>query len=225
MSYEPVKDVAGGIAEPAPQELKLEKKRLKKLERRMETGVLTPWERYRALMDEMKHHTDLIEMADRKSRFGLVVLATLNAVNVVVVVRPDLLAAGNVPSGAALGVYVTFYAALSLFLCVQAITALKPRLSGPAQDFHDTKGVAYSESGELLSIASLSRQSIETYYELWQKAAYGQLNREVAVRIQVLARIIILKYRALGRLYAGLLVLVVMTGSVIVALTYLRLMD
>jgi hypothetical protein len=174
----------------APEKLKDQKKKLKKLELMMETGV--------------------------------VILATLNALNLVVVARPDLLSAGTQPLGAALAIYVTFYAALSLFLCVQAIGALKPRLSGPVQEFPDTEGVAYSRSGELLAIDALSRQSADAYYELWQKAQYRQLNREVAIRIQVLARIIILKYRALDRLYAGLLILVFLTGFLIVALTYLR---
>jgi hypothetical protein len=199
-----------------------EKKRLKKLEKMMETGLFSPWERYRALVIEMDHQTDLVEMADRKSRFALVILATLNAVNFMAVIRPDLLSGGAVPSGAVVPVYLTFYVGLSLYLCTQAISTLRPRLFSSVQKMlGDNPGV--DPSRQVLSIHVMTTQTLSDYYELWQKAPFAQVNREVAMRVQVTARIITLKYRALEKLYSGLLVLIALTGFMIVGLTYLRL--
>jgi hypothetical protein len=206
----------------AVQDGKGEKKRLKKLEAVMETGVLSPWERYRILIDESEHQTDLVEMADRKSRFALVIVATLNTVNFIAVIRPELLSGGAIPSAAVLAFYVTFYTGLSLYLCVQAVGTLRPRLFGSSQKRMENE-TAVPLSQQVLSINTMTREKVEAYYELWRNAQFGQVNREIAMRVQVTGHIITLKYRALERLYSGLLVLVFLTGLLIVGLTYLRL--
>jgi len=56
----------------------------------METGVPDPWERYRALTDVLDTFNDISEMADRKTRFALVILGAMNTVNLLVVARPEL---------------------------------------------------------------------------------------------------------------------------------------
>jgi hypothetical protein len=57
---------------------------------------LEPWERYRVLTDIAKLQLDMLEMADRRTRFALLILGTLNALNVLLVARPDLLAPAGV---------------------------------------------------------------------------------------------------------------------------------
>ena len=78
---------------------KAEKKRRKKLEESLETGTPDPWERYRVLLDLLEMYNDISEMADRKTRFALVILGALNTVNVLVVARPEIFFESNSTRG------------------------------------------------------------------------------------------------------------------------------
>ena len=69
------------------EESKAERRRRKDAERLLETRQLDPWERYRALTDHVAHLLDITELADRKTRFALVILGALNAVNVLIALR------------------------------------------------------------------------------------------------------------------------------------------
>jgi hypothetical protein len=69
------------------EDAKAERKRRKDAERFTETRPLDPWERYRALSDHVDHLLDVTELADRKTRFALVILGALNAVNVLIAIR------------------------------------------------------------------------------------------------------------------------------------------
>ena len=74
-------------------ESKAERRRRKDAERLLETRQLDPWERYRALSDHVDHLLDVTELADRKTRFALVILGALNAVNVLIAIRAPQLGA------------------------------------------------------------------------------------------------------------------------------------
>src|SRR5688572_17837146 len=197
------------------------KKNLKKLQAEFEVLTLSPWERFRALSELSRQHIDLVEMADRKTRFGLVILAALNTVNLVMVVRPDILTGAAVQHGSGVAFYVAFYAILSLYLCLQAIGTLKPRLAGALLETADQS--KFQKWLDLLSLDALPKFAPDDYYELWRTAQFGQLNREIAFRNQTTARIILLKYAALERLYRGLSILVGLTGVLILYLLYSRL--
>ena len=199
---------------------KSEKKRLKKLEEVMETGVLDPWERYRVLTDLLEQYTDIVELADRKTRFALVILGAVNAVNLIVVARPDLVSGFQPTAGAGIGIYATTYVILSLFVFVQAINALKPRISGVVQNAENGYG---PNLPGLRFMQNILETSAEEYYAKWQNVQFSQINRETALAVRVLARIIMVKYRALERLYGGLLILVFLTAGLITALIYGRL--
>src|SRR5262245_51328177 len=76
-------------------------KKAKKAEKASETRQLDPWERYRALVDLADTYVDMMEIADRKTRFSLVILGALNALNLVVAARPNLFFSttdGSVPA-------------------------------------------------------------------------------------------------------------------------------
>ena len=77
------------------EERKAEKKRRKKLEETLESGTLDPWERYRVLLDLLEMYNDISEMADRKTRFALVILGAVNTVNVLIVARPEIFFGSN----------------------------------------------------------------------------------------------------------------------------------
>ena len=198
-----------------------EKKRIRRLQEDFELLKLDPWERYRVLTDFSKQLLDLMDMADRKTRFALVILAVLNTVNFVAVARGDLLTGTKAELGAGLAIYVTFYVGLSLYLCLQAISALKPRLASVLQE---TADLSKSQKWiDLLSLAAIPKLAADDYYELWRNAKFGQLNREIAFGNQSSARVILLKNGALHRLYTGLSVLVFLTSFLILFFLYSRL--
>ncbi len=66
-------------------------KRQKKLDRALDTRVLDPWERYRALNDLHDAQFEVAEFADRKARFALVVMGALNAMNLIVATQPRVI--------------------------------------------------------------------------------------------------------------------------------------
>ena len=73
---------------PDPLDDKDAKKREKDARRlEAERGLLEPAFRYRAMQNAVEMTQDLIELADRKARFALVIISVLNAVALVVVVR------------------------------------------------------------------------------------------------------------------------------------------
>lgn len=122
--------------------------------------------------------------------------------------------------GIGVAMYVTFYTLLSLYLCIEAIGALKPRLT---KALLDTAELSKAQKWlDLLSLDAIPKMPADDYYELWRTAQYGQLNREIAFKNQTVAHIILLKYAALDRLFRGLTMLVVLSAALILYLLYAR---
>jgi hypothetical protein len=202
-----------------PGELTL--KQARKLERLLETRALEPWERYRALLDVLDAYTDLLELADRKTRFALVIMGLLNAVNFLLVARSDVLGVEMGSIGTALATYAALYAFLSLFFFSQAIEALRPR---SAKFFRDGgQPLGGTETRRLRSIAHVAVQPPDDYYDFWRGASIDQLCREVAFTVQSMAAINMDKYRALERVYRGLVALTALTALLLTALAYVGL--
>jgi hypothetical protein len=200
------------------EERKAEKKRRKKLEESLETGNLDPWERYRVLLDLLEMYNDISEMADRKTRFALVILGAVNTVNVLIVARPEIFFASNGVSGPWVGVYLLTYVGISLFLFMQAIGALKPRISTLLN-----LGSGENDQGRVVGLRFISHirsTEFETYYDEWKMAQFSDVNREIALSIKMVAEVVTEKYRALHRLYSGLMILVILSAGLISVLIY-----
>jgi len=197
-------------------------RRLRKLERMLDTRTLDPWERYRALTDVLDTYSELLEQADRKTRFALIIMGLLNAVNFLLVARPDVFGVATASIGTGLAVYVALYAFLSLYFFSQAIEALRPR---SARFFRDEAAVvpASATSRRLRAVAHVAAQSPEDYCDFWKDAQIGQLCREVAFTAQAMASINMEKYRALERVYKGLVALTGLTALLLTALAYIGL--
>ena len=73
-------------------------------------------------------------------------------------------------------------------------------------------------------MTDIAAQTAQAYYETWEHAQIGQLNRELALQAQELARVNLAKFAALGRLFKGLLMLVFLTAGLIAVVTYRTLM-
>ncbi|HEY7923569.1 MAG TPA: hypothetical protein VII62_10350, partial [Vicinamibacteria bacterium] len=92
---------------------------------------LDPWERYRALVDAFEQGIDLAEMADRKVRFALLVMASLNVAVFALTTRSELLGLGPLQLRGWLGAYLLVYAIVAVYFFVHAVDALRPRAATP----------------------------------------------------------------------------------------------
>jgi hypothetical protein len=183
---------------------KVERRRLKALERAADDRVLDPWERYRALSDQGEHLLDLTELYDRKTRFALLILGGLNALNLLLVTRAGLLASLEQGRPFVLG-YAGFYTLLSLALLLYAIAALKPRS-------------ACRDEAALRLLDGAAARTLDEYCTRWREAQIGEINSELMVVAFVRARANAIKVRALHCVYLGLYVLVAVTAALCVSL-------
>ena len=193
-------------------------KKAKKAEKALETRQMDPWERYRALNDLLDNYVDMMNIADRKTRFSLVILGALNALNLVVAARPKVFGIADDSLGLWVGLYAGLYIGISLYLVTQAIAALRPRGS---TFLGKVEQAAPSENlPGLRFIADATSVTPGQYYDKWRNAEVGQLNRELALFVQGMARANADKYLSLNRLFNGLTVLAFLTGTLVIVLMY-----
>jgi hypothetical protein len=195
-------------------EAKAERRRAKDAERSLDARPMDPWERYRALGDHYKHVLDEAEQSDRKTRFALLILGSLNAVNVIVVTKGDIIGFSTQP-GVALSLYLACYAILSLYLFVHAISALRPRQPRGADFPADMSPDAFPP----LRVAdAVLTQTPAEYNEHWREVPIGHVNRELAFMAYFTTRGNARKLRSLHRVYVGLYVLVGITAALLLVL-------
>jgi hypothetical protein len=187
-----------------------ERRRQKEMERGVDARVLEPWERYRALNDYHDALQDLSEQGDRKTRFAMIILGSINAINLLIVSRGDLVGLPH-DGGPAVHAYVSFYAVLSLGLFFYAISALRPRsLSCPADAAWNRLSLRFPEG--------VVERSLEQYQQAWRQAHVADITGELEAIVYLTARDNATKLRALHRVYVGLYVLVGLTAALLVAL-------
>lgn len=200
------------MAEPTEE---LTAKQLKKLEKNSESRMLDPWERYRALIDLYEAFFDMNELADRKTRFALVMMGALNALNLILGTQRmfvDLTASIR----PLIGGYFIIYAALSLYFFLQAITTLRPRISmfpaaiQPAQTARTRVGLRFI--GDVVGADS------DTYYQRWTSVQLGELCRETSEHVQIVGRVTDAKFKALERVYNGLTAMTALSAVMVIVL-------
>ena len=101
-------------------ESKAERRLRKEAERADENKPLDPWARYRALNDLVDHMLDVIEMADRRTRFALLLLGSLNAANLLIVASGESFGVSLV-NPTLFRAYVGCYLLICLFFLVHAV--------------------------------------------------------------------------------------------------------
>jgi uncharacterized protein YjiK len=204
-------------AESAPDEVGPKRRRKEAKLLAESTRPLNPWERYRALVDSLEEAMDLVELADRKARFALVIMGALNVAFFFLITRSEIVGYVPVWLRPFLGFYLLAYAGVALFFFLEAIEALRPRrfrphlpYPGEAGPEHYPEGLRYHEDIVL--------RDLEAHRRAWREVRFGQLNAELAVQNHVLARINMDKYRSLRRLYRGLRVLTILAGGLLAIL-------
>jgi hypothetical protein len=172
---------------------------------------LDPWERYRALVDALEEGIDLAEQADRKVRFAMVVMASLNIGVFALTTRPELLGFGALTLRGWLGAYLLAYGVVAVYFFVQAVDALRPRT--PV-----ARGAARTMLAGAPGLRSLDKvviQDVADYARSWREVRFEQLHNELAQQNHRLAQVNEEKYAALGRLYGGLRALAVLFGGLV----------
>jgi hypothetical protein len=188
---------------------KLERRRQRDAEMALETRSLQPWERYRALVDQYDSLQDEAEHSDKKTRFALLILGSLNAINLVIAMRGDTIGLPPV-SGAPIAVYLACYALVSLGCCFFAITALKPRANSRTDATDGSHG-----RRPLRFPQPVLAQTLDEYCENWRTAEVGPLTQELASLVYFTARANADRLEALQRVCVGLYVLVALTGGLV----------
>lgn len=220
--HEELVSALGGapLLEPGPpsgaDEGKAARKRQKREEKVRREAERPPdsFERFRVLAELVKEGRQVVDLVDRRARYALVVIGVLNAGVFVFLSRLrlfDTLAPGARPW--LIGCMVA-YAAVTLLFLYYAVDCLRPRLlrrtqvraansaSGGPWTRHAPRGILYWET--------IAGYELEAYQRAWSEIRMEQLNAEVVIIAHQLARVIRGKYVALGRLYSGLAVLVVL---------------
>ena len=195
-------------------ESKAERRLRKEAQKAAESLPLNSWERYRALNDLVDHMLDVIEMADRRTRFALLLLGSLNAANLLMVARGDIFGVA-LANQTLVRVYLACYLMLSLYFLIHAVNALKPRSRqmGLAND-----GVVPAGALGLRLADDILKHPLDGYYEVWRTASAGAVNREMALQVHLLARTTAEKYAALRKVYAGVMILLGLTAGFLVIL-------
>ncbi len=185
---------------PEEKEAKKREKEARRLE--AERGRLDPGDRYRAMQNAVEMTQDLIELADRKARFALVIISVLNAVALMMVVRGGQ---SFIPRGGAWGavtsVEIVIYVLVTIWYIFQAVETLRPR-GGTPTDPLPTE-IKPGASMRLLFHGDIVRRDRAEYHRLWDELRMDNLNAELTDQLRVLAGINQDKYAALARLYRG----------------------
>ena len=172
---------------------------------------LDPWERYRALVDAFEQGVDLAETADRKVRFAMVVMASLNVGVFAVTTRSDQLGLGHLPLRGWFGAFLLAYAVVAVYFFLQAVDALRPRTPVAG-----APSVVAVEASSLRQLDRVVAQEKADYARAWREVRFDQLHNELALQNHRLAQVNEEKYAAVGRLYGGLRVLALLFAGFVV---------
>ena len=207
----------------AKKESDKERKKKSKDHKAAETArkSLDPREQYKALVDALKETQDLVDLADHKTRFALIIMGALNAAIFIVTTRSN--AMGELPPGFrpwAL-LYLAVYIPVAVFFLYQAIETLRPRriLDTAAQPATPSD----SEVVGLRFFADVLRRPLPQFVKAWNEVRLSQVNNEVAGQLYAVSKINQAKYAAVTRLYQGLKIITMLTVTLVVVAGYYAL--
>lgn len=194
-----------------PEELKRREKDRRRLE--AERGLLEPSQRYRVMHDAIRQSQDMIELADKKVRFALVIISVLNGVLLFVAVQAG---PGVLPRfglwGRLVQVELTAYVVLTFYHLWRAISVLRPRLAPPPPPESLPTMVTPGASARVLFYGDVAPREGSTLRSLWDEMRQDSINAELADQLLILGRINQAKFADVAKLYAGIRLLVIILG-------------
>lgn len=205
--------------EPAPEPAEADKEQKKADKLRKDVNrPLDSWERYRALADAVEANQDLIDLADHKARFALVIMGGINATLFIVLSRANVLR--DVPPDVRAQIFAALavYAGVIVYFLLQAIESLRPRQTRPNPRPPGPQGPDASLG--LRFFADVLQKDLDSYRQAWRDVNMAQLNTEMATQAWVLARINDAKYAALRRLYRAMQAMVILASVFMVAVGF-----
>jgi hypothetical protein len=220
------------LPEPAPAGAEGDKQTRKRRKRearlrRDSARVPDSWERFRILSELISEGRQVVEIADHKARYALVVLGALNAGVFFLISRAHLIA--TIPSGVRpwlLG-FLIAYAGLSFLFMLYAIDCLRPRHLDYAEYLPKPEDAAGRAAGHVprgvLFWEGIADFALGDYRRAWGEVHMDQINSEVVVIAHRLAKLIRAKYAALGKLFVGLGLLIGLAAVLLGLLTALSL--
>jgi hypothetical protein len=227
-AIEPLEPALGGAPLPQPirsdhndKKARKQRKRELKLRRDAERPP-DSFERWRILSELVNEGRQVVDLADHKARYALVVMGVLNAGVFFLMSRAHLF--GGLPSAVKpwmIG-FLLVYAALTFLFVWHAVDCLRPRQLHYADKMPGTpdRHATHTPRG-LLYWEAIATYDLESYQRAWSGARMEELNAEVVLIAHYLARLIRSKYVALGRLYVGLAALIALAGVLLTAFTLL----
>lgn len=200
-------EVLGGapLPEPIPADAgaKARRKHRKRHARLLRDADRPPksFERWRIVTEVASELRHVVDLVDHKARYALIILGALNAAVFFVLSRGHAIAALPPLTQPWMVGFLVLYAALTFVFVLYAIDCLRPRLlrkvASPGE--HEPRGLLYWET--------IARYPPDEYRRAWSEAHLDEINAEAVVVVQRLACLLERKYRALGRLYGGLVIL------------------
>ena len=203
--------------QPAGESEKQMRKRLSRDAKLVSDAERPPstFERFKILMDVADEGRRVVDLADHKARYGLLIVGVLNAV-VILMERGSTFE--HLPAGVKPWVTASLvvYASATFFCALAAINCLRPRRlhyagllapqppSSPAPGSYGPRGVLYWES--------IAGTELGAYRRAWGEVRMGEINAEMVLILHRLGRVIQAKYAALGQLFAGLTALALLAA-------------
>ena len=201
------------VSVPTPHG-KAERRRQKRADRLRRDAARQPesWERFRILLEVVDQQRSVVEIADHKARYALIIVGVLNAILFVLLGKGGVFKAIPDSMRPWLIGAVALYAGLTFLFALHAIDCLRPRELR-------SKGTPVHSLGipGLLFWEGIVQHEREAYLKEWSEVRMDQLNAEAMLIAYRLSQLVRAKYRALHRLYNGLVVLVVLCTILLAA--------
>ena len=204
-AWAPAAAIAAQEAEPSH--------RRKREERLRRDAVRLPdsWERFRILLEVVDQERNVVEIADHKARYGLVILGVINTILFVLLARGSVFQSAPEWLAPWLTGLVALYLVLTFLFVLHAIDCLRPR------ELADKDSVHRAGILGILFWEGIVQHDLAEYRREWSEVRMEQLTTEAAAIAFRLSHLIQAKYRALRRLYNGLVVLLALCTLLLAA--------
>jgi hypothetical protein len=200
VAAERLEAVVGGT--PLPETCAVSGEHDKQARKRRSDAERPPesFERFRILSELVDQGRQVIELADHRARYALVVMSVLNAFVFLVISRSHLL--GELPPTfrTRLISFIGLYGVLTFIFVFYAVDCLRPRRLQYAKLLGDRKDGRPGPLG-ILYWEAIAGYDLEDFRRAWSEARMVQLNAEVVIIAYSLARVVRAKYLDLSRLY------------------------
>jgi hypothetical protein len=212
-------------ADVQAKSLRRERRRQREAHRRLE-----PRDRLRILIELVDAQRKMVEVADHKARFALVIMGAVNAVLLLVATRSQVADSIPAPVKPWLLAVLVPYGILTFAFLLHVVEVLRPHTHEWAHDRTEARQAPApgAPPGDdqplgLFYWGDILRKPLREYHALWRDARVGQVSAEIAVLAHGLAHVNRIQFRALRGLFRGLQLMLALAAMVLALLTIFSL--